>query len=222
MSVDKSTLRTRAIIQWSLLPLVFITIGLGWKWPLIGFVVPVVMIMGMVGGVFDGRYVCGNLCPRGGFFDRLMPFVSPKRQIPSWMRSAGLRWTLFAALMGFMVWRITRDPGNVYHWGSVFWLMCTITTAAGVLLALFIHPRTWCTICPVGTVQNALGGHKNQIRIDTAKCRECRLCEKVCPMALEIVKDKPAGVLSTRDCLKCSECVVKCPVSALSYPRDAA
>jgi ferredoxin-type protein NapH len=210
----------RAAVQWSLLPLVFIVIGLGWRWPLLGFVVPVVMIAGMAGGILNGRYVCGNLCPRGGFFDRLGPFFSKSRPIPQALRAMWLRWTLFAALMGFMIWRIAQDPGSVYHWGKVFWLMCTVTTAAGVVLAILFHPRTWCSICPVGTAANAFGGHKNPLTIDASKCRECRACEKACPIALDIVRHRTAGVVAERDCVKCDECIVKCPMKALAWPGD--
>jgi len=207
--------RRRKIIQWALAPLVFITIGLGWKYPLIGFVVPVAMIAGIVGGVSSGRYVCGNLCPRGGFFDRVMAPLSPARPIPAFLRAMPFRWVVFSALMGFMAWRIAADPANVYHWGSVFWLMCTVTTALGVALALAVHPRGWCSFCPVGTASNALGGHKDPITIDASACRECGLCEKSCPIAIGIIRHKSKGVLADRDCVKCGECVAKCPARAL-------
>lgn len=219
-SVNDTRTRTRAVIQWSILPLVFITIGLGWKWPLVGFVVPVVMMMGVVGGVFSGRYVCGNLCPRGAFFDRLMPYVSRQAQIPRFMRNMALRWALFGALMGFMVWRISLDGANIYHWGSVFWLMCTITTGVGVVLAVLFHQRGWCSICPIGTAANALGGGKGQLEINSAACRECRVCEKACPIAIPIVVHKPSGVLADRDCVRCDECIARCPARALAWPRS--
>ncbi|MFC1736814.1 4Fe-4S binding protein [Candidatus Hydrogenedentota bacterium] len=72
-------IKRRHIVQWCLLPIVLITIGLGWKYPLLGFSVPVVMTAGFVGGIFRGRYVCGNLCPRGSFFDRILLRVSRGR-----------------------------------------------------------------------------------------------------------------------------------------------
>jgi hypothetical protein len=43
--------------------------------------------LGIIGGIFRGRYVCGNLCPRGGFFDRLISPVSPKLPIPAGFRN---------------------------------------------------------------------------------------------------------------------------------------
>ncbi len=72
----------RKTIQLCLWPIVVIVIAFGWHYPWLGYSVPVVMLMGMVGGFVRGRYVCGHLCPRGAFFDHIMPrlsFKSPYR-----------------------------------------------------------------------------------------------------------------------------------------------
>ncbi|MBA4389290.1 MAG: FeS-binding protein [Verrucomicrobia bacterium] len=205
----------RRLIQWFLLPVVIVTIGLGWKYPWLGYSVPIVMLMGMVGGIFNGRYVCGNLCPRGSFLERFVGLVSRKGEIPSPVRNMVFRWILFSAMMGFMIFQISRNPSDWQHWGRVFWLMCTVTTGLGIVLAFAFQSRTWCALCPMGTMQNALGGGKNQIKINAATCRECGLCEKSCPMDLDIIAHKAGGKLAERDCLKCDECVVVCPTKSL-------
>jgi len=211
----------RRIVQWTLAPITLIVIALGWKYPLLGFAVPLVMIVGIVGGVINGRYVCGHLCPRGGFYDRMISPLSPGRPIPRFLKKALLRWALVFLLMGFMVFRILQNPGDVYHWGRVFWLMCVVTTGVGVVLGVFLHQRSWCSFCPIGTIQNAMGGRKNQLLIDAERCRECAACEKVCPIGLPIVRHKLEGVVNEPDCLKCPECIKVCPAQALRWPREA-
>lgn len=210
---------TRRTVQWLLAPVVVVTIALGWKYPILGFTVPVAMATGMVGGFLRGRWVCGNLCPRGSFFDRMISPIAPKRPIPPVLRSLSFRWAIFALLMGFMVWRLSADPGNWAHWGHVFWSVCALTTAVGLVTALTIHPRSWCAFCPMGTFQNAAGGGKASLQI-ASNCRECGKCEKACPMALPIVKHKKSGALQERDCLKCPECIASCPVDALAWPEN--
>ncbi len=202
-----------------LLPVVPLTIALGWKYPLIGFTVPVVMLTGMIGGFLRGRYVCGHFCPRGAFLDRLMKPFCGWKQIPSLMRGMSLRWVLFAAMMGFMIVRVLANPTDVRHWGRVFWMMCTLTTGIAVVLGLLWRPRAWCSVCPVGTFQNAVGGHKHQLAMNAAACVDCTRCGRVCLMGLAVPAIKDSGVLADRDCLKCGECVAACPAKALNFGR---
>jgi ferredoxin-type protein NapH len=205
----------RRTIQLAIWILVVIVIVGGLWYPLLGFLVPVVMLTGIIGGFFKGRYVCGWLCPRGAFLDRLFRPLSPARPIPGWLRHSTFRWVVFALLMGFMVWQISQNPGDVYHWGRVFVRICIITTAIGVVLALIVHPRTWCSFCPMGTMQSAVGGSRAPLRMDEG-CIECRACERACPMNLVIVgQRREDGTVDARDCLKCGECVVTCPKQVL-------
>jgi ferredoxin-type protein NapH len=218
MDTMKARVRRRRALQWSLLSIVLVTIGFGWRFPWLGFSVPLVMITAVVVSLFRGRYVCGNLCPRGSFYDRLVSKISRRREVPRWLQSMPLRWTAFAGLMGFMAFRILQNPLDVMHWGRVFWMMCAVTTAIGIPLAVFYRPRTWCAFCPIGTVQNALGGGKGRLLIDSRACRDCRICEAACPMGLTIAEYRDLGVLPHRDCARCSECIAVCPTGALSWP----
>lgn len=214
----KTHLRKRRLLHWVVLPLFFIVIVFGWKYPYLGFLVPVVMMMGMMGGFLDGRYVCGHLCPRGAFFDRVMCLVHPGKAIPLFLRGGVFRTILFVGLISFMVYRLSLDFSNPLHWGRTFWLMCVITTVVGFILAVSIHARTWCAFCPVGSFANLVGGTKRRLLVDREKCIDCGLCEKVCPMNLPILSYKDGGQMSSRDCIKCSECIAICPKQALSWP----
>lgn len=212
--VNKEIMKRR-LTQWVVLPVFLVTIFFGWKYPLLGFSVPVVMLVGFVGSFFRGRYVCGHLCPRGSFYDRVFVFFEGGREVPALFKNMNFRWTVFVVLMLLMGYRISLNPTSLEHIGLVFWQMCFFTTLLGMLLALRYKSRTWCSFCPMGTVQNAIGGYKAQIRIDQDKCIRCRACERICPMGVKVLKYLHQGVITDRDCVKCRECVYICPKYAL-------
>lgn len=208
----------RRRLQWILAPLTILVIALGWKYPALGFVVPLTMLTGLAVSFFNGRYVCGNLCPRGSFLDRLVPFISPNRPIPGAFRNNLFRLAVVVGLMGFMGYRLSLNPTSWEHWGRVFWVMCVATTAIALILAVLFNPRTWCAFCPMGTMQSWIGGSRNRLQVVKESCRSCRKCVKACPFGLSPMADKETGMLQSADCLRCSECVCACPFDALKWP----
>jgi ferredoxin-type protein NapH len=213
----KAGSKRRRIRQWILLWIMVVTISLGWKYPLLGFSAPVVMLTGLAVSIFRGRYVCGNLCPRGSFLDRVMPKLSFQRDIPQLFWRGWFRVDIMILLMGFMVYRGLQQPTDIYHWGTVFWQMCTITSAIAVVLAILVHQRTWCAFCPMGSMQAFVGGRRATLHIDPQQCKGCNLCQRVCPFNLPISQHKFNGYLAIRDCMKCPECVDVCPTQSLSF-----
>ena len=206
----------RRLLQWLLLPLVLIVILGGWFFPFLGWIVPIVMILGIVTSIFHGRLFCGYFCPRGAFYDRLISYISAKRHIPSWLRSMTFRWIVVVLLIGLMISQLIKHFDHVGDWGHIFWFMCTGTTLIGVLLAFFYHPRTWCAFCPIGTIGRVAGGSRSVIHLDISRCVDCRKCEKVCPMDLNIIRQTKQETIVNPDCLQCRECIQSCPRRALS------
>ena len=154
MPAPKTLHSIRSVI-WILVP---VTIVAGQWFPLLGFVVPVVMLSAIFTSYYKrGRYFCASFCPRGAFYDRVVVHLSPGRRAPLWFRSAGFRWAVVILLLGAMAYQISLNPGDVHHWGRVFVRVCLLTTLLGVALALLSHPRTWCSFCPMGTIQGAIG-----------------------------------------------------------------
>ncbi len=206
-----------------LLGLIMVTvIALGWKFPLLGFVVPIAMSAGIIGGFFRGRWVCGNACPRGSFLDTWFNLVSVKSDIPVLLRNTKLRWLTVTALMTLMVFRLSQNPNEINHWGFVFWQMCMITTIVAIGLGLRYSARSWCLICPVGTMAGTVGGEKHPLHVSST-CKACGACENSCPMQLEIARYRHSGISEEQDCLKCSSCINACPRNnVLSWPTGKA
>jgi len=188
-----------------------VSIG-GIFYPKLGYFLLLVFASLMVIAPFRGRWFCGNLCPRGSFVDFWLAPLSRKLKIPPRFRSMWLRVPIFVALMGFMIFRIMQTEGMVDRIGMVFVTLCIITTSIAILFGVVIAPRTWCSFCPMGTLQRAMGGKRYQLKVDAQKCIDCGICQKVCPMQL------PANeILDKPDCIKCGRCVEACPKHALSF-----
>jgi polyferredoxin len=97
-----------------------------------------------------------------------------------------IRIPIFIALMGFMIYRLLGTQGVVDRIGMVFVTLCIITTSIAILFGVIIAPRTWCTFCPMGTLQRIMGGSKYQLKLDGDLCIDCKRCQKVCPMQLQV------------------------------------
>jgi polyferredoxin len=123
-----------------------------------------------------------------------------------------IRIPIFIALMGFMIYRLLGTQGVVDRIGMVFVTLCIITTSIAILFGVIIAPRTWCTFCPMGTLQRIMGGSKYQLKLDGDLCIDCKRCQKVCPMQLRVfeLQDLP-------DCIKCGRCIDACPKDALIF-----
>ena len=93
--------------------------------------------------------------------------------------------------------------------------MCLLTTAIALPLSIVFHPRTWCVVCPMGTLQGVLGGDRTAVRV-SADCVECGVCARNCPLATNAGAHKSSGFVPGRDCSRCGTCIVKCPKQALS------
>ena len=202
-----------------LMALVFIGIlVVGWYYPLLGFFIPLCMLLGIGIGIFRGRKWCDWFCPRGSFYDALIKPISPKRDIPQFLKSMPFRLAILALLLAIMAVNLLVRWPSVNKIGMFFVIMLTVTTALGVILAIIFHPRTWCSFCPIGTLVNLVGKSKYPLKINSDLCVECKLCSKVCPIQIKPYKFKSEGIQIVRDgdCLKCHLCIYACPKKALT------
>ena len=206
-------------IKQLLMAIVFILILVfGWQYPLLGYFIPLCMLLGITIGLVRGRKWCDWYCPRGSFYDVLINNISPKRKIPAFLRSTYFRIGFLVFLMLIMTYNLVRRWPNPYQVGLFFVTLITITTVLGIILAIIFHQRSWCMICPVGTVVNLIGRNKRPLKINSDLCVECKLCAKVCPVQLKpyLYKGKGMQIVREGDCLKCGLCVFACPKKTLS------
>ena len=202
--------------------LIFIAVLLlGWHFSLMGFFIPLCMLLGIGIGIYRGRKWCDWYCPRGSFYDAFLSTLSPKKRIPGFLRSMYFRIIVLSILMIIMAFNLIRRWPNPYGIGMFFITLLSITTLIGIILAFIFHQRSWCLICPIGTVVNLVGKKKQPLTINSDLCLECKLCAKVCPVQLKPHSFKGEGTEIVRegDCLKCGSCIMACPGKALSFKK---
>lgn len=191
----------------------------GWFYSVIGYFIPLCMVIGVSVASVKGRTWCNWMCPRGSFADSYMKIISPEKRIPRALRSLPVRIGVLSFLMLMLTVQIVRLWPDPYAIGRFFMILLTITTTVGVILAIIIHHRSWCYICPIGTLSNWVGKNKNQLIMQKDACVECKLCEKTCPMQLTPYELKKEEQMSFKgDCLKCRLCITACPKDALRFP----
>lgn len=219
MTEYKVLKKRRGIRQFIMAVAFLIILSGGWRYPLLGYFIPLCMLLGIGIGIFRGRKWCDWFCPRGSFFDVMIKPISPKREIPGFFKGLPLRIGMLSFLMFMMTLQILKRWPDPYKIGMFFVILLTVTTILGLILALIFHQRTWCCFCPIGSMANWVGRKRWLLKIDSKPCSECKLCYKVCPIQVVPYNFKGQGVQPVKDgdCLKCNLCVLACPAKTLNF-----
>ncbi len=203
---------------WILL-IIFCVVGI--FYPIIGLAALVCMLAPSIVAIFNGRMWCGNFCPRGSFNDIILSKVSRKGKVPGFLKSKWFRLLFLAIVMAAFTVQAILAWGSVISISLVFVRMIIITSIITIILGIIYNQRTWCTICPMGTMAHyvsklqLLKSKADNVNFDKNKCIDCRICSKSCPVGVDVLGYKNSGQVEDADCLKCGICVDKCPKKSL-------
>lgn len=128
----------------------------GFFYPLLGLAVPALMVAALVMNFRARRSFCAKVCPNGTFLAALKPVSRNKRIHPSFV-SPQFRRMLCGFMMFCMIGLFIRGYPDYSVIGRAFWLVYLIALSVGIVFGLVYKPRAWCTICPLGTLQDTVG-----------------------------------------------------------------
>jgi len=205
----------RLVLHWIMAPLVPLVIFVGYFWPYLGFIAIAFMLLLFAMVWFRGRFYCGWICPMGAFQERVLAKVSLKKPMLPLFKKTWFKWLVFVLMLGLLTLRLIMSEGDPEAIGATFVMMWTLSTGFAVALGLVWMPRSWCSFCPMGTVQGLLAPKVHRVQVSDT-CRQCGLCQKACPVEINPGSFKTQGVVPGKDCIRCLNCTEVCPQKALS------
>lgn len=128
----------------------------GYFWPVVGLVVPGMMMLALILNAGRRRYFCSHACPNGRTYSGALPGLSKNRSTPRFLTEPGVRKILCAFMFFCVINFLARSGGGLANIGRVFWGMYLMATGLGFAFGLAYKPRSWCVVCPMGTLQDTV------------------------------------------------------------------
>ncbi|MBN1241918.1 MAG: 4Fe-4S binding protein [Spirochaetales bacterium] len=162
--------RNRRVLDALALVFVLAVASGGWFYPAAGLALAVLMAvavaLSLLGrfGAARKRAFCNGVCPRGRALGFALRHFARGKPLPRAFTDLSLRRGLCGFMMFCVIGSLVRAlPGlqgypSLAAAGRIFWGLCVISLAGGLVLGVLFRPRAWCVVCPMGTLQDTIAG----------------------------------------------------------------
>lgn len=194
----------------------------------------IVFLTMLIGSIFSGRLFCAYLCPMGGMQECAI-LVNSKNPKQGWKNNIKyviwLVWML-ATITCFLSsnheltvnFFYMTDHGisiaNICDY-VIYYIVVFLVFIPSVIFGKRIFCHYFCWIAPFMAIGMKLGDVLNikRVRLYANKdtCINCHLCDKSCPMGLNVSEKVRTEIMNDRECILCGACVDNCPKKVISY-----
>lgn len=178
----------------------------------------VFMILILVTTILGGAFFCGWICPFGTMQDVITNikifFTKKKIQVPKKIHKYALYLRyIFRVLTLIGITSIFLIDARISFLDFLSGNKISIisyTALAIFIIISFFYERFFCSyFCIQGSIYGLFGALRIfRIKRNEKTCINCKLCDKVCPMNINISENKYVNSLQ---CLNCFKCVDSCP-----------
>ncbi len=184
-----------------------------------------------ISSFFVGRAFCSYICPYGGL--QMIIYEVSKKKLVKIKRMKYLRFFMGIVWLGLIIYSLltaeTYSQELLYNFDNLI----SVDNVMGVfryyliiggatLIILLLGRNSFCKyICPMAILNTIGSTIKNKLGIPSLKltvkdgCIDCKKCNKVCTMTLDVNEMVNTKKLDHYDCTLCGECVEICPKDIL-------
>ncbi len=167
-----------------------------------------------------GPVYCGWMCPRGLFQDI---FASLGRKVLGKRYNTAVPrkfhpWLIYSRyiLMVFVLLTLILSEFTYLPESTEILVLEGLVAImiVSILLSFFVDRAACKYFCKEGAAAGLLNlVSRGKIKRDNSLCNSCGICDRICPMWIEISKK---DTVIDHSCVCCFKCVQVCPVNALS------
>ena len=193
----------------------------------------IVFLVMLLGSIFFGRLFCGYLCPAGGLQECAM-LISGKSPKQGWKNNIKyviwLVWiTIIIICFIFRKQKLTVDffymttngvsIANISDYFIYYSVILLILIPCIFGKRIFCH--YFCYMAPFMVLGSKIGKllHIKRLRLsaDKSACINCHMCDKSCPMSLNVAEKVQMGKMDDNECILCGACIDNCPKKVITY-----
>ena len=184
--------------------------------------------------LFVGRFWCGWLCPAGALQE--MGCAINNKPAPggrwNWFKwGIWLPWILIIAILAMQAGGYhTVDPSYQLesgvalaqpYWYMIYYIIIALFLGLSLVFGRRAGCHYICWMAPFMILGRRLRNLANwpalQLRAEPAKCAECQICTRKCPMSLNVHQMVLAGQMEHDECILCGSCVDGCSKGAICF-----